>query len=97
MKTGDILYCIKDTIYNDKIVHKCGKCYQILEIRKKYYITENDNIFIYLLCEDGTTPDDYYGYILTGELKNGMTLLSDSFGKLTDIRKIKLKKLKCVI
>jgi len=88
LKSGDKIYCTKNNIQDNKIVHKSGKFYTV-DVMTNY----GNGMDIYLTCEANSMPHNYYGYILIGDLYNDFLYLSDYFGDLKVIRKEKLENL----
>jgi hypothetical protein len=89
MKTGDKLYCKNTFVYNGSKIHITNKCYTINHI---------DYMIIWINCESDVMPNEYCGYIIDKNFKsfNHFEYFCDHFCTLSELRKLKLKKLKCL-
>ena len=86
-KIGDIVYCYKNSYYDNIICHKEGNCYIIQEI---YHDSFFDDLFITLSMHDDKDYNITYWFCYEIDKINA-PLFYDYFISMTEYRKFKLK------
>jgi hypothetical protein len=91
MKKGDVVYCIKDVGYLDRISHKEGNEYLIISFRK-----QKNESYVYIKADSKIMQNDYLGFFFDGKKDFCLSWLdfSDYFVTKKQCRLLKLKKLK---